>query len=270
MALFKLLPFDFQELESENLLPESYLETIIRGFYPAIFDRQIPPTVFFANYLQTYIERDVVELINIKDLRQFRNFLNLCAARVGQLLNISALANECGISQPTAKAWLSVLESSYLIFLLPPFYRNLSKRIVKTPKLYFCDTGLACHLLTIREEDALQIHPLKGALFENLVIAEKMKQVFHRYTHEAYYFWRDSNGHEVDLLKPEGNQFDIFEIKSTQTIMPEHFRGLAFLKEIAADAVRDKTLVYGGLEDQNRTNYRVRSWRNIDIMDSNS
>jgi len=264
MALFKLLPFDFRELEGEDLLPESYLKTIIQGFYPAIFDRQIPPMVFFANYLQTYVERDVVELINVKDLRLFRNFLSLCAGRLGQLLNISALANECGVSQPTAKAWLSVLENSYLIFLLPPFYRNFNKRIVKTPKLYFYDTGLACHLLTIREQDALQIHPLKGALFENLVIAEKMKQVFHRYTHEEYYFWRDSNGHEVDLLKPEGNHFDIFEIKSTQTIMSGHFRGLAFLKEIAADAVRNKTLIYGGLEDQDRTNYYVKSWRNID------
>lgn len=261
VALFKLLPFDFQELSAAHLLHEEYPETLIKGFYPALFDRSIPPTIFYANYLQTYVERDVVELINVRDLRTFRNFLGLCAARVGQLLNMNALATECGISQPTAKAWLSVLESSYLVFLLPPYYRNLSKRIVKTPKLYFYDTGLLCHLLTIRDSETLLLHPSRGALFENLIIAEKMKQTFHRYTHEEYYFWRDSNGHEVDLLKPTGTTFDIFEIKSTSTVITEHFKGLAYMKEIAPDAVGARTLIYGGREDQERTEYKVRGWK---------
>jgi len=263
VALFKLLPFDFTELEAEGLLAEAYPETLIRGFYPAIFDREIPPTVFYANYLQTYVERDVVELINVKDLRLFRTFISLCAARVGQLLNLSSLANECGISQPTAKAWLSVLESSYLLFLLPPYFRNLSKRVVKTPKLYFYDTGLLCHLLAIRDTDTLQLHPSKGELFENMIIAEKMKQTFHRYTHEDFYFWRDAAGHEVDLLKPTGLRFDIYEIKSTQTIVSEHFKGLAYLESIAPEAVGEKTLIYGGLEDQKRTEYWVKGWRSV-------
>ncbi|HEV7349716.1 ATP-binding protein [Telluribacter sp.] len=263
VALFKLSPFDFRELESEKLLPESYLATIVHGFYPAIFDRHIPPTIFYANYLQTYVERDVVELINIRELRLFRTFLTLCAARAGQLLNLNALATECGVTQPTARAWLTVLESSYLVFLLSPYYRNLNKRAIKTPKLYFYDTGLLCYLLGIRDSDVLLTHPAKGALFENLIIAEKLKQNYHLYTHDEYYFWRDSNGNEVDLINPRGAKFDIFEIKSTQTIMAEHFRGLAYLKKIAPEAVGTRTLIYGGLENQQRSEYLVQSWRSM-------
>ncbi len=266
VALFKLLPLDFKELDNHNLLPKDYPEPLVRGFYPALFDRQIPSTVFYANYLQTYIERDIVELINIRDLRQFRTFLGLCAGRAGQLLNYSSLANDCGISQPTAKAWLSILESSYIVFQLPPYFQNFNKRLVKTPKLYFYDTGLLCHLLGVRESNAFINTSLKGVLFENLIIAECYKQNYHQYMHKDFYFWRDSNGNEVDLLIPHATTFDIFEIKASQTILSNQFKGLNFLQNIAPHAVSAKTLIYGGLENQSRTEYNVKSWRS-DLFD---
>ncbi|WP_428662250.1 ATP-binding protein [Runella sp.] len=263
VALFKLLPFDFTELKNVNLLTNDYPDILIKGAYPALYDRQIPSDVFYANYIQTYVERDAVELIHIRDLRQFRAFLGLCAVRVGQLLNISALANECGISQPTAKAWLSILESSYITFQLPPYFKNFSKRIVKSPKLYFYDTGLVCHLLGIKTDGDLVYNPLKSSLFENLIVAEFHKQNEHRYQHMDFYFWRDSNGNEVDLLRPHAMTFDIFEIKSSQTIMSDQFKGLKFLQEIAQEAVAAKTLIYGGNEIQYRSHYTVLGWNQV-------
>jgi uncharacterized protein len=261
VALFKLLPLDFTELTPNNLLPNAYPDALLRGFYPALFDRKIPSTVFYANYLQTYVERDAAELVNIKDLRQFRAFLGLCAARVGQLLNVASLGNECNISQHTAKSWLSILESSYILFQLPPYYQNFSKRIVKSTKLYFYDTGLLCHLLGIRETSAFINTPLKGNLFENLIVAEGQKQNYHQYLHKDFYFWRDSNGNEVDMLVPNAATLDIFEIKASQTIMSEQFKGLDFLQNIASNAVGKKTLIYGGTDNQTRTHYNVKGWR---------
>jgi uncharacterized protein len=261
VALFKLLPLDFTELTPNNLLPNAYPDALLRGFYPALFDRKIPSTVFYANYLQTYVERDAAELVNIKDLRQFRAFLGLCAARVGQLLNVASLGNECNISQHTAKSWLSILESSYILFQLPPYYQNFSKRIVKSTKLYFYDTGLLCHLLGIRETSAFINTPLKGNLFENLIVAEGQKQNHHQYLHKDFYFWRDSNGNEVDMLVPNAATLDIFEIKASQTIMSEQFKGLDFLQNIAFNAVGKKTLIYGGTDNQTRTHYNVKGWR---------
>ena len=261
VVLFKLLPLDFTELASQNLLPNDYPDALVRGFYPALFDRDIPSTVFYANYLQTYVERDAVELINIKDLQQFRAFLGLCAARVGQLLNISSLGNECNISQHTAKAWLSILESSYILFQLPPYYQNFSKRLVKSPKLYFYDTGLLCHLLGMRTSSAFINTAFKGSLFENLIVAEFHKQNQHQYLHKDFYFWRDSNGNEVDVLIPNATTLDIFEIKSSQTIVSEQFKGLDFLQNVATNAINTKTLIYGGVENQTRTHYAVKGWR---------
>lgn len=263
VALFKLLPFDFAEMRSSNLLAETFPEACLNGFYPAIYDRRIEPTTFYANYIQTYVERDVTELAKIRDLRQFRTFLSLCAARIGQLMNLSSIANECGITQPTAKAWLSILESSYITFQLQPFYRNFSKRVVKTPKIYFYDTGLLCHLLGIRNTATFAESTLRGSIFENLVVAEIHKQNEHLYLHKDFWFWRDSNGHEVDLLTQNGNLYDIFEIKSTQTIMSEQFAGLNYFSEISENNAGEKTLIYGGSTNQSRTQYTVSSWKNI-------
>ena len=263
VALFKLLPLDFTELKRSGLLANSYLQACIRGFYPAIFDRDIDPAIFYANYIQTYIEKDVTTLMNIRDLKLFRTFLSLCAGRAGQLLNFSAMANECGISHNTAKAWLSILESSYIIFLLQPYHQNFNKRLIKSPKLYFYDTGVLTYLLGIRMAEELEENRLKGHIFENMVLAEYQKQNYHRYLHLDYYFWQDSNAHEVDLLMKNGQAFSIFEIKATQTISTALFKEMDRFEEIAAPAPVDKTLIYGGSENEKRTKYRVLSWQNI-------
>lgn len=263
VALFKLLPLDFNELKRSDLLADTYTQACVKGLYPAIFDRDIDPVIFYANYIQTYIEKDVTELLNIKDLKVFRTFLSLCAARAGQLLNFSALANECDISHNTAKAWLSILESSYIVFLLQPYHQNFNKRLIKSPKLYFYDTGLLTHLLGIRAAEELELNRLKGNIFENMILAEFQKQNQHLYLHQDHYFWQDSNAHEVDLLMKKGQDFSIFEIKATQTISTALFKEMDRFEEIAKPAQVNKTLVYGGSENQKRTNYNVLSWQNI-------
>ncbi|WDF76311.1 ATP-binding protein [Mucilaginibacter sp. KACC 22773] len=263
VALFKLLPFDFTELKQAALLASSYAPASIKGFYPAIFDRDIDPVVFYANYIQTYLEKDVTELMNIKGLKQFRTFLGLCAGRAGQLLNFSALAKECNISHNTAKAWLSILESSYIVFLLQPYHQNFNKRLVKSPKLYFYDTGLLNHLLEIRTAEELDENRLKGNIFENMILAEYQKQNHHLYLHKDYYFWQDSNAHEVDLLMKKAQGFSIFEIKATQTVSNALFKEMDRFEEIAAPEKVNKTLIYGGAENEKRTRYDVVSWQNV-------
>jgi len=263
VALFKLLPLDFTEMKKEQLLPSTYTEACIKGFYPAIYDRDINPSIFYSNYIQTYIEKDVTELINIRDLKSFRTLISLCASRAGQLLNINALANECDISQPTTKAWLSLLESSYILFFLQPYHENFNKRIVKSPKIYFYDTGLLCHLLGLRNAEDIEENRLKGNIFENMIVAEYHKKNYHAYTLKEYYFWQDSNAHEVDLLARNPNGFTIYEVKATQTITPKLFKNMDYFESIGGREEFNKTLIYGGSENQDRTNYRVISWRDI-------
>ncbi len=178
VAIFKLMPFDIPELEQAGMLLPDWRSLIVKGFYPAIYDRKLDSSVYYSNYLQTYINRDISDLTKVQDMKRFDNFLRLCAGRVGQLLNINNLANTCGISQPTAKSWLSILESSYIIFLLQPYFENFKKRIVKAPKLYFYDTGLVSFLLGLRQNDDLKNQSLVGSLFENLVVADLFKRNF--------------------------------------------------------------------------------------------
>ena len=260
VAILKLLPFDSTELKQEGISTDDWKSLAIKGFYPAIYDRALASPVFYTNYIQTYIDRDVAELTNVQDTRRFRNFIGLCAARNGQLLNISNLANECGITQPTAKSWLSILESSYIIFLLPPYYENFSKRIVKTPKLYFYDPGLAAFLLGLRQVGDLSSQTLTGSLFENLVVADLLKQNHHQYLLRDYWFWRDSNGHEVDLLTKRGNEFDVFEIKSTATVLSKFFKEMNYFANISGGKVEQRTLIYGGADNEDRTQYYIRRW----------
>lgn len=217
--------------------------------------------LFYSNYIQTYINRDVSELIAIREIRLFQNFLSLCAARAGQLLNLNALANECGITQPTAKAWLSALEQSFITFQLYPYYKNFSKRILKTPKLYFYDTGLLCHLLKISSVEQLLIHPVKGALFENMMIAEYVKQMHHSNNLEDIWFWRDSAGNEVDLLVDQGLDVKVYEFKATKTITTDMFDGLNKFEEISKIQNLTKSLVYGGDDNQSRTAGDLISWK---------
>ena len=260
VAIFKLFPFDNQELAKNKLLSSNYLENIIKGNYPAIYDRDIPSKKFYSNYIQTYIQRDVTDLINIKDLRSFQNFLALCATRAGQLLNLNSLANECGISQPTAKSWLTALENSYIVFTLQPYFENFSKRIVKTPKLYFYDTGLLCHLLKLSNTEQLTNNPIKGALFENYMIAEFTKQMYHNNNVADMGFWRDSAGHEVDLIIQEDDQLHLVEFKSTETIMPDVFKGLQYFEQVSQIKTLKKSLVYAGSDFQERKIANIVPW----------
>ena len=265
VALFKLLPFDFSELKSANLLPFDYPEIIVKGCYPTLYDRPIPTTAFYANYVETYVERDVTELLAIKDISLFRTFLKLCAARIGQQLNLTNLSNEAGISVPTVKSWLSILESSYILYQLPPFFNNFNKRLVKSTKLYFYDTGLACFLLGIKNENILVESDFKGALFENLIINEYMKQNLHQNLYHDFYYWRDSNGHEVDLLVSNQTAYDAIEIKASKTILPKLFEGIDLLAYIGKKIINKKILVYGGQETQKRTQYQIWAWHDVKI-----
>lgn len=264
VAIFRLFPFDIQELKNAKLLQEEYAPQLIKGFYPAIYDRNISPADFYPNYIETYIERDVSELVSIQDMSLFRKFLALCATRAGQILNMSNMANECGISTPTVKSWLSALENSYIIYLLQPYYKNFSKRIIKSPKLYFYDTGLLSNLLKINDISKINNQSIKGALFENMVISEYVKQINHKsMRHIDPWFWRDSHGNEVDLLLEKSQHAEIVEIKSTRTVIPDLFKGLNYFSDLMKDDNLEKTLVYGGSENQQRKAGRVVSWKDF-------
>jgi uncharacterized protein len=267
VALLRLLPLDFAELKIEGLLPADFSEMLIRGNYPALYDRAIPTTDFYANYVETYVERDVSLLLNIKDLSSFRTFLRLCAARSGQLLNLSELARDAAISVPTVRSWLSILESSYLVYQIPPYFRNFSKRLVKSPKLYFYDTGLLCFLLGIRTAEHLLLSGQKGALFENFVINEYLRQNFHQNLHRECYFWRDSNGLEIDLLIGGASPaFDLVEIKASKTIHQKMFNNLDTVQTLSGTLSNKKILVYAGTQSQKRTEHQVWAWQDIALV----
>ncbi len=267
VAIFKLFPFDNKELLSANLLnEEDFFYNLLKGFYPAIYDRDIPSKTFYSNYMQTYVQRDVSELINIRDLKLFQNFVALCATRVGQMLNLNSLANECGITQPTAKAWLTALENSYILFQLHPYYKNFSKRIVKSSKLYFYDTGLLCHLLKVNSKKILQDHALKGSLFENLMIAEYVKQMHHQDELQDIWFWRESSGHEVDLLVETEDGFNVAEFKSSMTVMPDMFKPMQKFEEISEWKNLKKNLVYTGEQSQKRSYGNVIPWNKFGLF----
>jgi len=262
VALFKLFPLDFDEMKHADLLNDDYIKNLINGCYPALYDRDIPSKVFYSNYIQTYVERDISELVQVRDLGLFRKFVKLCAARVGQLLNLNSLANECGVSQPTAKSWITLLESSYVVFLLYPYFENFNKRIVKTPKLYFYDTGLAAHLTNQTNPEKLKISSNKGHLFENMVIAELIKRNEHNYKQKEFWFWRDSAGHEIDLLVLGDDNMLAVEVKATQTIMSDLFKGLEYFEDLlqVSNKSCQQYLIYAGNSGQKRTTATVLPW----------
>lgn len=263
VALFSLYPFDIYELQDNNLLIEDIPTLITTGFYPAIYDRNIDPTKYYNDYINTYIKRDITELVNIQDMRTFIRFVKLCAARTGQILNYNNLARDADISNNTVKNWLSLLETSFICYTLEPFYKNFSKRIIKSPKLYFYDTGLICALLKIKKEKLNPLHPLYGHLFETMIISEKVKLNAHFSQHIDFYYWRDSYGNEIDLLYEENNKLHCFEIKSSETITNNMFKGLDFMEKIADEEHVVKQLIYGGSVSQERTHYTVSSWKDL-------
>ena len=260
-AVLHLLPFSFNELEP---LAEQYESLIFKGQYPRIYDRDIAPTDFYPSYIQTYVERDVRLMKNIGDINAFIQFTRLCAGRIGQLLNYASLASDAGISPNTAKSWLSVLESSYILYRLQPYHRNFNKRLVKSPKLFFYDTGVACSLLGIREEDQVHLHYMKGSLFENLIINELIKRNFNRGENRQPYFWQDNHGKEIDCLLVDGERVTPVEVKSGKTMSTSYFDNLKYWRSLA-DLPDDRGyVVYGGDQSMRTSAGELVSWRNLD------
>lgn len=244
-AVVKLLPLSLDEIKQIDTKIELN-ELMFTGSYPRIYDKQIPPTEFYSFYIQTYVERDVRLLRNITDLNLFIKFTKLCAARVGQLLNVNSLANECGISIQTVNAWLSVLETSYIIYFLKPYHKNLNKRVVKSSKLFFYDTGLLSSLLSIESVSQLEFHYLRGNIFENWVINEILKKHYNNGIEPAISFWRDSNGNEVDLILEQGDSTRVFEIKSSSTLKMNYFKGLKVWQKLTDCPHENLSVIYAG------------------------
>jgi hypothetical protein len=236
-------------------------ETLFAGGYPRIFDQHLAPQDWLRNYYQSYIEKDVRDVLNIGDLETFGRFLRLCAGRCSQLLNLSALANDAGISHTTARRWLSVLEASLLVYLLRPHHRNFNKRLVKSPKLYFLDSGLLCYLLRVRSAEDLRIHAARGAVFESWVISEAVKNYLHRGLEPDVYFWRDSSGHEIDLVIQRGDELLPVEAKSGETFASDFLEGIRYWRELTGQKGHPAGLVYGGEASYIREGVAAMSWR---------
>jgi predicted AAA+ superfamily ATPase len=266
VAILKLLPFSLEELENSVYKMKQSEEYMIKGFYPRIYDKRIQPADWYPNYIQTYVERDVRLIKNISDLMTFQKFVKMCAGRIGQILNLSSLGNDCGINHNTAKDWLSILESSYIIFLLKPYYKNFNKRLIKMPKLYFYDTGLASSLLGIQNKNQLNTHYLKGSLFESFILSEMVKNMFNKGIEPNYYYWRDKVGHEIDCIAEKANGTLQIEIKSGKTIADDYFIGLKYWAKLTKNGNKNSYLIYNGDEDQKRTYANVVSWNNISRM----
>lgn len=245
-AILKLLPFSHKEMKQGGILPETIEEEIFNGAYPRLYDKNIHPVDFYPYYIQTYVERDVRMLKNIEDLNKFVRFIKLCAGRIGQLLNMSSLANDCGIAVSTAQAWISVLEASYIIYLLKPDHNNYSKQLIKSPKLYFYDTGLACSLLDILDSKQLTSHFLRGGLFENLVINEFVKEFLNNGREPQLSFWRDKIGNEVDLLQTRNSKQYAYEIKSGATFSQDYFKGISYWAKLSEAEAEQCKVVYSG------------------------
>ena len=263
-ALLKLLPFSLNELgpHQEDVSVDGLLLT---GFYPRIWREGLSPTQALADYIETYVERDIRQLVAIKNLILFQRFTTLCAGRVGQLLNLNSLAADCGISHQTARNWLTLLEASYIVFRLPPYFANISKRLVKSPKLYFYDVGLAAHLLGLESELHVSRDPLRGNLFENLVVMEALKYRLHRGRRSNLHFYRDSNGNEVDLLLNYGPDLFPVEIKAGMTLNRDYFKGLHAVAKVFALPL-GAGLLYGGDEQQQRRDVTVLPARKIHLL----
>ncbi|MDE6320692.1 MAG: ATP-binding protein [Muribaculaceae bacterium] len=256
-AVLKLLPFSRHELYDAGKLPATINEQIFKGFYPRIYDKDIDPTDYYPSYIATYVERDVRTMLNIGDLGRFTRFIRLCAGRIGQLLNKSNLAIEAGVAIPTVESWLSVLEASYILYRLEPNFNNYNKRIVKTPKLFFYDTGLACSLLGIRSTEQIESHFLRGGLFENLVVNQFIKDRLNNGIVPDLTFWRDSTGLEVDLIETIGVQQHGYEIKSGSTFTPSFFDGLTKWGELSGTPVNSRTVIYSGSDNLQTSNGNV-------------
>jgi predicted AAA+ superfamily ATPase len=265
VGIMRLLPFENDEIK-EQLLEDSWAQ-LFKGYYPEIYKGNISPNLYYKNYIDTYVKRDVYELINIHNESQFRTFLSILATHAGQELNLHTISKQVGITHPTANSWLSILETSYIIFRLPPYFKNYNKRLIKSPKIYFYDTGLLCQLLGFNDEESLKKYANRGSIFENLVISEMIKQNYHKNLYNEFFYWKESNKTEVDLLIPEANGLNVYEIKSSQTLTYDKYEGLIKFEKISTDPILSKTLIHAGKEQKHtRFGCETVSWDKVSLQ----
>lgn len=271
IALCTLLPLSIGELNTAERLPLTIDELIVHGEYPRIYgNAMLEANPWYRDYIQTYLERDVRTLQHISNLSIFRRFIQLCAGRIGQLLNINSLANDCGITHITAKSWLSVLEASYIIHLLTPYHNNYGKRLIKSPKLYFYDTGIACALLGIETSDQLHSHYLRGSLFENIIVMDLIKQALHKRKQPYVYFWRDSQGHELDSILEQNNKLLALEIKAGATFSSDYLKALLTWCKLSQTPVSQGCIIYTGDTSMVRQGVTVLRWQDVDTLSDNT
>ncbi|MFN7676623.1 ATP-binding protein [Flavobacterium sp.] len=262
VGYLNLLPFSVKELLSENLLPETDEEVMVNGFYPPIYDQRISSLDWVPNYIKTYIERDVRQIKNVSDLLIFEKFMSVLAGRTSQELNLTSISNEVGVDLKTVQSWIGILESSFIIYLLKPHFQNYNKTIVKRPKVYFYDTGLVCSFLRISTISQLENHPLKGAIFETMVVIEMVKKYTNQGINPPLFYWRDKTGHEIDLIIDKGNLLTPIEIKSSKTINSDFFKNLKYWNHLSK--MNKAVLIYSGIQEQNRSDGTlITNWKNI-------
>ncbi len=261
MAIFTLLPLSIHELRVASALPKSLEQLIFKGMYPKAHAEDVLTPRLYGNYIRAYVERDVRQIKNIADLSMFQKFMRLCAGRVGQLLNVTSLGNDCGINQGTVKAWLSLLEASYIIFFIHPYYRNFGKRLIKAPKLYFVDTGVACSLLNIRSNEELANHYLRGGLVESFILSDILKQQYNSDQQPSLYFWRDKAGAEIDGIIDTARMPIAVEIKAGQTVATDFFKELNNWQKTTGESSESTYLIYAGDDDQRWPQAQVLGWR---------
>ena len=265
VAIFKLLPLSFRELKMNNSRPKDVINFLLRGSYPKVYDQQLDANKWYSYYVETYLQRDVREIEAILDLSQFQKFLVLLAGRTGQILNLASLGNDTGVSSTTIKSWLSILEASYITFRLLPYHQNINKRLVKSPKIYFYDTGLVCALLNIRTRDQLMTHPLIGNIFETFVVSEFQKENLHQQQSIDFYFFRDKIGNEIDLVYLKESSLHLVEIKSAQSFNPRFMKVFNYFEKLSPIRNLSNKIVYGGNEYQKRTNFELFPWDEFEL-----
>jgi uncharacterized protein len=262
-AMLRLLPFSLSEIGSIKKKLGGIDGILHKGFYPRVIDQDLDPAQAYGDYFETYVERDLRQLIHVRNLSQFQKFVRLCAGRVGQLVNLSSLGNDIGLTHTAVREWLTLLETSYIAFLLEPFHRNIGKRLIKTPKLYFYDVGLAAYLMGIEQPSHLHTHPLRGHLFENMIVMEALKYRFNSGMRNNLTFFRDRTGNEVDLLYSAGENILAIEIKAAETVNASLFQGLLTLENTIHVSRIDKVMVYGGDREETRSGVQIVPWHRV-------
>ena len=264
VKILNLLPFSLEELNTGKHIYKTWEEFALTGFYPRVYKEKIRPEDFYPDYIQTYVERDVRQIMNINELGLFQTFLTTVAARAGQLVNYSQIANQVGIDEKTVKRWISLLETSFIVYRLLPYHKKINKRLVKSPKIYFYDTGLLCHLLGLKKLNDLKDFYMKGSVYENFVINELMKNRYNKAERPQFSFWRDKTGNEIDLLIQFGLKIDVcLEIKSGKTVHPDFLKGISYFKKYVPE-VKKSVLVYGGNESYKQSNILVAGWDKLE------